>query len=99
MLLRCCAACPPSGSPRATARRSVRFISIRVSAFCPPYDSARAEHALALDKSLLDHELARLAVIALDEPLAEQQLSRVMQQRRAAADHHAVMRGLERREA
>src|SRR6266700_2236764 len=47
MLLRCCAACPPSGSPRrATAHRSVRFVSIRVSAFCPPYGSARAEHAL-----------------------------------------------------
>src|SRR3982075_3107538 len=43
MLLRCCAACPPSGSPRATAHRSVRFVSVRVSAFCPPYDSARAE--------------------------------------------------------
>src|SRR5947199_254213 len=48
MLPRCCAACPPSGSPRrATAHRSVRFVSIRVSAFCPPYDSVRAEHALA----------------------------------------------------
>src|SRR5213078_618808 len=43
MLLRCCAACPPSGSPRrATAHRSVRFVSMRVSAFCPPYDLARA---------------------------------------------------------
>src|SRR5437667_446851 len=41
MLLKCCAACPPSCSPRrATAHRSVRFVSILVSAFCPPYDSA-----------------------------------------------------------
>src|SRR3982074_3484107 len=46
MLLRRCAACPPSGSPRATAHRSVRFVSILVSAFCPPYDSTRAEQAL-----------------------------------------------------
>src|SRR3954447_21095580 len=51
MLLRCCAACPPPGSRRATAHRSARFVSILASAFCPPYDSARAEHALvaALD--------------------------------------------------
>src|SRR5438046_9974942 len=49
MLHRCRAACPPSGSPRATAHRSARFVSIRVSAFCPPYDSARAEHALTND--------------------------------------------------
>src|SRR5438876_12275928 len=48
MLLRRCAACPPSGSPRrATAHRSVRFVSVRVSAFCPPYDSARTEHPLS----------------------------------------------------
>src|SRR3977135_372564 len=31
---------------RATAHPSVRFVSVLVSAFCPPYDSARAEHAL-----------------------------------------------------
>src|SRR3954452_19610879 len=42
MLRRCCAACPPPSSPRrATAHRSVRFVSIRVSAFCPPYNSVR----------------------------------------------------------
>jgi hypothetical protein len=46
ILLRCRAACPPSGSRRATAHRSVRFVNILVSAFCPPYDSTRAEHAL-----------------------------------------------------
>src|SRR5882724_7920 len=46
MLLRCRAACPPPGFRRATAHRSVRFVSILVSAFCPPYDSAPAEHAL-----------------------------------------------------
>src|SRR3982751_1605240 len=49
MLLRCCAACPPPGSRRATAHRSARFVSILASAFCPPYDSARAEHAPAHD--------------------------------------------------
>src|SRR3954453_18216702 len=39
MALRCLAACPPSGSPqRATAHLSVRFVSMLVSAFCPPYD-------------------------------------------------------------
>src|SRR5436190_1570507 len=47
MLLRRCAACPPSGSRRATAHRSVRFVKIRVSDFCPPYDSARAGRALS----------------------------------------------------
>src|SRR5258708_14108330 len=46
MLHRCCAACPPSGSSRATAHRSVRFVSVLVSAFCPPYDSPPPEHAL-----------------------------------------------------
>src|SRR6266568_9382621 len=36
MLLRCCAACPPSGSRRATAHRSVRFVSVLVFAFARP---------------------------------------------------------------
>ena len=55
MLLSCCAACPPSGSPRrATAHRSVRFVGVLVPAFCPPYDSNRAEHTLERDASVAD---------------------------------------------
>ncbi len=49
-----------------------------------------------LRERLLDHELRRLAVIAFDKPLAVQQRTRVRHQRRAAADHDAVMGGIER---
>src|SRR5258708_34965879 len=63
----CGAACPPSGSPRrATAHRPVRFVSIRVSAFCPPYDSGRAEHALAGLGRPVDFESLNRAVEVLD---------------------------------
>src|SRR3954453_3761643 len=50
----------------------------------------------ALRKCLLDHELRRLTVIAFDKTLAVQQRAGVRDQCRAAADHDAVMRGLER---
>src|SRR3954467_5608943 len=55
MLLRRCAACPPSGAPRATAHHSVRFVSILASAFCPPYDSAQAERALRIASHFEPH--------------------------------------------
>src|SRR5258705_6506670 len=45
----------------------------------------------ALREGLLDHELAGLAMIALDETLIEQQHARIMDQRRAATDHDAIM--------
>src|SRR5215467_343349 len=51
----------------------------------------------ALGKSLLDHELRGLAVIALDEAALVQEHASVGDQRRAPADHDAVMFGLERR--
>ena len=49
---------------------------------------------LALRERLLDHELRRLAVIALDKSLARQKRARIRHQRRAAADHDAVVRGI-----
>src|SRR5258706_7669759 len=52
---------------------------------------------LALRKCLLDHELTRLAVIAFAKTLAEQQRSRVMNQRGTATDHDAIMFGRKRR--
>ena len=51
---------------------------------------------LPLRERLLDHELRRLAVIAFDESFGTQQRARVGHQRRAAADHDAVMGGIER---
>src|SRR6478609_6764680 len=61
--------------------------------------STSLENALPLRERLLDHELRRLAVIAFDKTLAIEQRPGVGDQRRAAADHDAVMRGLERGEA
>ena len=52
---------------------------------------------LAFGESLLDHELRWLAVIALDEAARVQEHASVGDQRRAAANHDAVMFGLERR--
>src|SRR5882724_1953105 len=70
MLLRCCAACPPSGSPRrATAHRSVRFVGILVPAFCPPYDSARADHALALENPAKSRGIAASSSVDLESRL------------------------------
>ena len=45
---------------------------------------------------LLDHKLSRLAVIAFDKTLAEQQRPRVVNQRRTATDHDAIMFGRKR---
>src|SRR5713226_2843974 len=71
MALRCRAACPRSGPPRrATAHRSVRFVSMLVSAFCPPYDSARAlvlrfrTNAVSCHRALaflIDHRLKKIS--------------------------------------
>ncbi len=44
----------------------MRFVSIRVSAFCPPYDSARAEHGLAGLGRPIDFESLNRAVEVLD---------------------------------
>src|ERR1700742_652497 len=52
----------------------------------------------ALGERLLDHELRRLAVIAFDKAFVGQQRAGVLHQRRTAADHDAVLFGLERRE-
>src|SRR3954454_21718478 len=54
---------------------------------------------LPLRKCLLDHELRRLAVVAFDKALAVEQSAGVGHQRRAAADHDAVVDGIERGEA
>jgi hypothetical protein len=53
----------------------------------------------ALRERLLDHELRGLAVIALDRTAPRQEQAHVVTQRRAAADHDAVVRGLEPRQA
>ena len=52
-----------------------------------------------LRERLLDHELARLAVIAFDKPLSGSSALVSWDQRRAAADHDAVVLGRERRKA
>src|SRR6478735_5183841 len=67
--------------------------------FALPILRNRDSERLALRERLLDHELGRLAVIAFDESLAVEQGPRVRHQRRAAADHDAVMDGIERGEA
>src|ERR1700738_3425283 len=64
------------------------------------YDGAtvsarRIVTTLAPGESLLDHELAGLAVIALDESLGRQQRAGVMDQRRTAADHDPILFGRE----
>jgi hypothetical protein len=61
-------------------------------------ESNPVEHGFGstLRESLLDHELRRLAVIALDEAPAIEQRAGVVHQRRATADHDAIMRGVER---
>ncbi len=79
---------PPAAAANGTLLAFVRA-SLRLS----------MTDASALRERLLDHELRRLAVIAFDKALASQQRARVLHQRRAAADHDAVMRGLERGEA
>src|SRR5258708_6051590 len=68
MLLRCCAACPPAGARRATAYRSVRSVSALVSAFCPPYDSARREHALVRGLGDLRRPLSLHAILPESTP-------------------------------
>ena len=69
--------------------------------FASRYPSSRDRdlERLPLRERLLDHELGRLAVIAFDKSLAVEQRARVRHQRRAAADHDAVMGGIERGEA
>src|SRR5713226_9706208 len=52
-----------------------RFVSILVSAFCPPYDSAQAERALARISSHLEPRLSDGVVC--------------LQIRRRALEHHA----------
>ncbi len=53
----------------------------------------------ALGKSLLDNEVAGLTMVTFDEVAIEQQLLGVGEQRGAAADHDAVLLGLEIGEA
>src|SRR3974390_1410488 len=55
-----------------------------------------ATKALSFREGLLDHELRGLAMIALDKAALREQHARVMDQRRAAADHYAVVRRIER---
>jgi hypothetical protein len=61
-------------------------------------ESNLVEHGFGstLRERLLDHELRRLAVIAFDEAPAIEQRPGVVHQRRATADHDAIMRGVER---
>ena len=58
--------------------------------------TARGEPQAERLLPLVYDELRRLAVIAFHETLAVKQGARVGHERRAAADHDAVVRGIER---
>src|SRR5579863_8392620 len=83
-------------SRRATARLHQRAAHPSRPASRAPQDDGTT---LPLRESLLDHELSRLAVIALDKAASTEQLAGVADQRGTTADHDAIMRGLEPRQA
>src|SRR6516165_1222674 len=83
---------PAVGDYAALLGEAPQSTTVRdTQALCEP-----ATKSLSFREGLLDHELRGLAMIALDEAALREQHARVMDQRRAAADHHAVMRRIER---
>jgi hypothetical protein len=60
--------------------------------------SSTAPACSSLDKSLLDHELTGRGVITFNEPACFEHGPQVCEHRRAAAQHDAIGREIERRE-